>query len=147
MAACDGAVGGEACVRVLIVEDEALLALEYELLLEELDCDPVGVAGDSVAALAMARALAPDLAIVDVNLQDGMTGADLGVAIGRDPGVPVLFVTSEASHVDLEAAGVLGALPKPFTSSGFAAAIGWARAHVTGGATGPKPVGVLSHLG
>jgi len=134
-------------LRVLIIEDEALLALEYELLLEELGCDPVGVAGDSVSALAMARELAPDLAVVDVNLQDGMTGADLGVAIAADPGVPVLFVTSEASHVDLDAERVLGALPKPFTSSGFAAAIDWARGRISGAAPTKCPAGVLTRLG
>ncbi|MGV2980578.1 response regulator [Camelimonas sp. ID_303_24] len=133
-------------MRVLIIEDEALLALEYELLLEELGCDPVGVAGDSVSALAMARELAPDLAVVDVNLQDGMTGADLGVAIAADPGVPVLFVTSEANHVDLGAERVLGALPKPFTSAGFAAAIDWARSHIIGATPAPRPVGLLTRL-
>lgn len=131
-------------MRVLIVEDEALLALEYELLLEELGCDPVGVAVDSLAAHDLARALMPDLAIVDVNLMDGMTGADLGVAIAADPGVPVLFVTSEASHVDLNAPGVLGALPKPFTSATFAAVMQWARDSILGAPPPAAPSGVLT---
>lgn len=132
-------------LRVLIVEDEALLALEYELLLEDLGCIAVGVAGDAVSALAMARTLQPDLALVDVNLHDGMTGGELGRRIATDLEVAVLYVTSEAGHVDLKPVKVLGSLPKPFTSAGFAAAIEWARSLVAGRCGLPAPAGVLTN--
>lgn len=131
-------------VRVLIIEDEALLALEYEMLLEDIGCEPIGVARDSVSALAMARDMRPDLALVDVNLLDGMTGADAGVAIAAHLGVAVLFVTSEARHVDLSTVNVLGSLPKPFTSTTFLAAINWARDVVSGRSVAGPPAGVLS---
>lgn len=130
-------------MRVLIIEDEALLALEYELLLEDVGCEPVGIARDSVAALAMARALRPDLALVDVNLLDGMTGGMAGKVIASELGVLVLFVTSEAGHVDLATLNVLGSLPKPFTSATFSAAINWAREVLAGQSLAGPPIGVL----
>ena len=61
-------------LRVLIVEDEALVAAELEWLVLDAGHEPVGsaVAGDEAAALA--GATQPDLALVDVNLGDGPTG-------------------------------------------------------------------------
>lgn len=131
-------------MRVLIIEDEAILALEYEILLEDLGCEPVGVAHDSATALRMAAALRPDLALVDINLLDGMTGGDVGQALARDNGVAVLYVTSEARHVDLRPDGVLGSLAKPFTAKVFAEAINWAREVVAGDRAAPAPAGVIT---
>ena len=63
-------------LEVLIVEDEVLLATELEYLLQELGCHTVGMAMNSEEAVAMAEALNPDLALVDVHLEDGPTGVD-----------------------------------------------------------------------
>ena len=61
-------------LRVLIVEDEALVAAELEWLVIDAGHEAVGtaVAGDDACDLA--EALRPDLALVDVNLVDGPTG-------------------------------------------------------------------------
>jgi len=61
-------------LRVIIVEDQALLAMELELVLGESGCDIVGCAMDQASAFAIAERERPDLALIDVNLLDGMTG-------------------------------------------------------------------------
>src|SRR4028119_774104 len=79
-------------LRVLIVEDEALLAMQVECLLLEAGHEPVGHALDSGEALTLARALSPDLALVDVHLRDGLTGVEVMRALTRDHGTAGVFV-------------------------------------------------------
>src|SRR3954470_17735143 len=59
---------------VLIVEDEMLLAIELEFLVREVGCHALGLAMSSDEAVALAKELKPDLALVDVHLSDGPTG-------------------------------------------------------------------------
>jgi CheY-like chemotaxis protein len=58
--------------RVLIVEDEALVAMLLEGLLEEHDCDVVGPCSTLQSALDVVRTQTFDLAVLDVNLRGMM---------------------------------------------------------------------------
>ncbi len=64
------------------MEDEALIALELECLLDDLGHVTVGVACNSSEAIAVGRATAPDVALVDIHLVDGPTGIEVA---GRSP--------------------------------------------------------------
>ena len=55
-------------LRVLVVEDEALIALDLCLVLEDLGCRPVGPAASVGAALDLLRGAFPDAALLDENL-------------------------------------------------------------------------------
>lgn len=55
-------------LKVMVVEDETIVALLLEQMLEELNCRVAGVAGQIAAAMAMARSLEVDVAILDMNL-------------------------------------------------------------------------------
>jgi len=57
--------------RVLVVEDEALVAMEFELLLEQQGCIVIGPAATVAAALRLVGSEAIDAALLDVNLPDG----------------------------------------------------------------------------
>lgn len=57
--------------RVLLVEDEALVAMEFELLLEQQGCIVVGPAATVAAALRLVGTETIDAALLDVNLPDG----------------------------------------------------------------------------
>jgi two-component system, response regulator PdtaR len=81
--------------RVLIVEDEVLLAWSLGEILSLIGCEVAGIAGTVNDALCLAENTKPDLAIVDVRLagqRDGIEGAEL---LRQQFGLPVIFVTGE----------------------------------------------------
>jgi DNA-binding response OmpR family regulator len=115
--------------RVLIVEDEFLVADDVKAALEDFGHEVVGIAADTAEALDAARTGRPDLALVDLNLSDGPTGGRLGLLLAQEHGVLVLFVTSEPSLAPIGAAGVLGVFAKPFACEQLAEAVGRFSAH------------------
>ena len=114
-------------LRVLIVEDEALVAAELEWLVVDAGHEPVGsaVAGDE--ALELAGAHRPELALVDVNLVDGPTGVQAARAL-VDSGVHVIFMTANPNQIPADFAGALGVLSKPYTPGAVGQALAYAAA-------------------
>lgn len=97
--------------RILIVEDEMLVAINLEATLHELGYEPVGIVPD----LATARRYFDeplDLALVDLNLRDGCTGPEIGAQLGAK-GVTVLFVTANPGLLGEGIAGTIGVITKP----------------------------------
>lgn len=78
-------------LRVLIVEDEAVVAMLLEDMVEELGHELAGTAGAFDAALDLARAAEADFAIIDVNL-NGERSYPIAEAL-RARGVPFAFAT------------------------------------------------------
>lgn len=99
--------------RILIIEDEALVAMELRFVLEDLGHDVIGVTATAKAARDIARENDVDLALVDIHLSDGATGIDLGRELGQDMGVSVLFMTANPGMVRNGVAGTIGVLSKP----------------------------------
>lgn len=81
-------------VRVLVLEDEALIALTLMDTLRELGCTIVGPASSAPAALDRLEQVTPDLAILDVNL-GGSSSAPVAKAL-RARGVPFVYCTGYA---------------------------------------------------
>jgi two-component SAPR family response regulator len=77
--------------RVMIVEDEMLVAMELEDLLIEQGCAVVGPAPSAARALALLDEELPDIAVLDVNL-NGQTAMPV-VAVLRAQGVPFVLAT------------------------------------------------------
>lgn len=98
--------------RILIVEDEALVAMELGLLIEEMGHEVAGFATDSRMALDQARSNGVDLALVDVHLADGPTGPEVGRKLA-DQGVSVLFITGNPTMINGAAHCAVGVLAKP----------------------------------
>lgn len=78
--------------RVLIVEDEALLAQTLCDLLLEAGCEPVGPAANVAIALSLIEKSTIDAAILDVRLMDEMSFA-VAYAL-RARGIPLMFLTA-----------------------------------------------------
>lgn len=97
--------------RILIVEDEMLVAMEMESILEDAGHEPVGIAPDLATAETYFDETL-DLALVDLNLRDGLTGPQIGQRLG-DRGVPVLFVTANPRLLGDGIAGTIGVITKP----------------------------------
>lgn len=103
--------------RVLVVEDEMLLALDLEEGLNDAGCDVVGPAGNLRTALALARSETIDAAILDVNL-GGESVFPVAQALAARR-VPFLFATAYAGADELYPGDVRQAprLAKPYTIS------------------------------
>ena len=110
--------------KILVVEDEIFVAAEIQHVIEEMGFTPIGIAADERSALALA-ALA-DVALVDLNLQDGPTGARIGQTLAQAHGVTVLFMTANPSQLGDGVPGTMGVLPKPVTDRDLRAAVAYA---------------------
>jgi DNA-binding response OmpR family regulator len=116
---------------ILIVEDEILVALEMECILEERGYHVVGIAADLVDALAFADG-SIDLALVDLNLRDGLTGPEIGKRLANEHKANVLFVTANPRLLGDGIAGTVGVLTKPTDEASLTAAVAFALARSSG---------------
>lgn len=82
-------------LRVLIVEDEGIIALDMQDLIEAAGGVVAGMARSGVDAVEAVRAVHPDVVLMDVKLQGGMDGIEAAEIItrGAEP-CPVIFVTA-----------------------------------------------------
>ena len=63
-------------MRVLIVEDEALIAMDLAMLVAELGHDVCAIAASAAAAITQAAAHDPDVVLMDIRLSQGSSGID-----------------------------------------------------------------------
>ena len=110
-------------LKVLIVEDEVLLAVELEYLVSAIGAETVGHAMTSPEAVELAEKTHPDLALVDVHLADGPTGVDAAREMTRHCGAIVLFITANLKRLPNDFAGACGVMSKPYSEHGVREAI------------------------
>lgn len=126
-------------LRVLIVEDEAILGLEIELVLREQGHTVVGLAMDMPTALELGASERPDLALVDLNLRDGPTGPQIARRLVGEHGVNVIFLTANPELIPEGFAGALGAMSKPFDDRALASIMAFAVRFIRGRTLMPSP--------
>jgi len=80
--------------RVLIIEDESVIALDLENLVTDLGHKCVGIAATKDEAIAKARTQKPGLVLADINLGEGGSGIDAVTEILHSFDIPVIFVTA-----------------------------------------------------
>ena len=83
-----------AAARVLIIEDEPIIALDIQELVERCGHSVVGIAATEQEAVEMARRDPPTLVLADINLGVGGDGATAVARILCHVSVPVIFVTA-----------------------------------------------------
>lgn len=110
-------------LKVLIVEDEALLAMELESLVEDAGHVTAGWATSLPEARALIDTVAADIAFVDLNLADGHTGPEVARYIARTRASMVVFLTANASRLPETFEGAIGVISKPYTMNGLLAAL------------------------
>jgi response regulator NasT len=121
---------GSETTRVLIAEDEALIRLDLKEMLEEEGYAVVAEVGDGQQAVEQARALRPDLVILDIQMPvlDGLSAAEQ-IASARVAPVIVLTAFSQRELVErARDAGAMAYLVKPFSKNDLVPAIEVARA-------------------
>ena len=128
--------------RILIIEDEVLVAMELRFVLEDLGHEVVGVAATAKAARDLVRETEVDLALVEIHLSDGATGIDLGRELGQEQGVTVLFMTANPGMVRNGVAGTIGVLSKPTDEQAVQTAVDYALRRRGGQSSVATPVGL-----
>jgi DNA-directed RNA polymerase specialized sigma24 family protein len=87
-------LAAEIATEVLIIEDEAFIAMDLEGLVESLGHRAVGVARTHKEAVALAHARRPGLILADIKLADGSSGLDAVNELLQSFEVPVIFITA-----------------------------------------------------
>jgi len=102
--------------RVLIVEDDCIIALDVEQELTAAGFEVRGGAASQAEALELAAELRPKLAVVDINLSPG-DGRIVARILHDRFETAVLFATSECSEIKrLNGTGASACLPKPYSA-------------------------------
>jgi PAS domain S-box-containing protein len=111
---------------ILIVEDEAVVALDLKMQLEDLGYRVVGIADDAEQAMRLAAQHKPSLALMDIQLKGAVDGVTVAGELRRHVDLPVIFLTSfsDAQTVRRAAATApYGYLTKPFQIKEVAAGV------------------------
>ncbi len=89
------------------------------------------MASSSVRDPDTLRDCAPQIAFVDIHLQDSPTGIDVGRMLA-EKGIRYIFVSRNIKKLPPDFAGALGAIEKPYTMNGMANALSYIDAVVRG---------------
>lgn len=116
-------------LSVLIIEDQALVAMELQFLTEDAGHNVVGWATDAAETHALLERGDVDLALVDIHLADGPTGTMLAETL-RERRVAVVFMTANAKRVPDDFVGAIGVIAKPYSANGVMAALAYLHAGV-----------------
>jgi CheY-like chemotaxis protein len=84
----------ENCGRVLIIEDESIIAMHLQTLVEDLGHTVIGVATTHAEAIATLQDELPDLILADIRLADGSSGVEAVKEILETHDLPVIFITA-----------------------------------------------------
>jgi CheY-like chemotaxis protein len=106
--------------RILVVEDDALVASYIRDVLEESGFAVLGIASSGPEALALIGAEPPHLALVDIRLAGPIDGIEVACEMRRRFGVPAIFLSGVDDPATMERAKTarpLGFLQKPFRPS------------------------------
>jgi diguanylate cyclase (GGDEF)-like protein/PAS domain S-box-containing protein len=103
--------------KILVVEDESIVAMDIQDRLESLGYDVPATVATGERAVEKAGTLRPDLVLMDIQLQGDMDGVQAADEIRRRFGIPVVFLTANADDATIQRAKVtepFGYIIKPF---------------------------------
>jgi len=88
------AIDAQLAARVMIIEDEPIIALHLKRIVESLDHEVTGIVRTREEAVRHASEAQPELILADISLADGSSGIDAVRDILADQSVPVIFITA-----------------------------------------------------
>lgn len=129
-------------LRFLIVEDEALLAFDIAMMIEDAGHTVVAEAASLSEVQALRPDLSPNIAFVDVQLAEGSNGIDVCAHIRRHwNNAVIIFVTANPKKIPDDYAGGHGVLSKPFSRSSLMSAL----RYIEEGICNPPPSSMKPH--
>ena len=112
-------------VRLLIVEDELLVAEDLRITLQNMGHEVVGMAASGPEAVQKAASTCPEVILMDVRLHGPMDGVEAARRIRSQADIPIIYVTAHATVLaSVEMGGRCTRLGKPFSPAQLKAAIG-----------------------
>lgn len=112
--------------KIMIVEDEAIVALQIKDDLEVMGYTVAGIYASGEEALSAIALAAPELILLDIRLQGAMDGIETAACIARNFDIPVIFLTAHSEEAIVERATATrpyGYLLKPVNSQELQIAI------------------------
>lgn len=119
-------------IRILVVEDEALIAEEIRDRLQSLGADVVAIVDTATDALQAAADHQPDIALMDIRLKGKRDGIEAAAELYSSYQVPSVFLTAYSDHETIARVtrlGQFGYLTKPFRDHDLAATVSLAHQH------------------
>ena len=101
-------------MRVLIVEDEPLIAMSLAAELRLAGHEVLGPSGDAAEALCLAGEQEAELALIDTGLNSSMDAVELARMLRAQCDVATLFLTTEPTYFHEHADAALGMIALPF---------------------------------
>jgi DNA-binding NarL/FixJ family response regulator len=112
--------------KVLIVEDEGVVAKNLELRMKKLGYEVVAVVNSGEAAITAAAERRPDVVLMDIYLAGRLTGVEAARRIWEQLQIPIVYITAFADLETLnevKTTEAYGYVMKPFQSEAIHAAI------------------------
>lgn len=114
-------------LRIVITEDDAIIALDIERQVAAMGHTVVGVAATAEEALRIVEERQPDLVLLDIRLKGAVDGIAVAEEIQRRFSTPIIFITAYSDKSVIERARAVqpqGYLVKPIRKEDLAEAIG-----------------------
>ena len=104
-------------IRVLIIEDEPIIAAKIEAALNNIDFEIAGIAYTREHAVRLLSNTYPDAVLVDINIEGHFEGLEIGALINEKYKIPFVYLTAHADRDTLSKAKLTnpsGYIVKPF---------------------------------
>lgn len=105
-------------MRVLIAEDEALVAMDLKMTLNEIGYSVIGISSSGEETIQLTIEQKPDIILMDVRLRGAVSGLQAAEKIQEDYAVPILFITAatdKSTLQEIDNSKINALLSKPFS--------------------------------
>ncbi|TPG16430.1 response regulator [Sphingomonas koreensis] len=132
------AVQDQKTETLMIVEDEAMVAIALRDELQDSGYKVVDLTDRQDEALEVARAEKPQLALVNICLAGRDDGIELSEQL-KAMGIPVLLISGQASRASSAKTVAIGSMPKPYDAAEMVLAVAYLLARLSGDGSLPRP--------
>ncbi|OGC10417.1 two-component system response regulator [candidate division KSB1 bacterium RBG_16_48_16] len=104
-------------VKILVVEDENIVAMDIKCMLMKLGYDVLGVVSNGEHAVKQAEIMSPDLILMDIIIKGSIDGIEAACRIRTKFKIPIIFLTAHSDQKTRQRAKMAepnGYLLKPF---------------------------------
>jgi DNA-binding response OmpR family regulator len=126
-------------MKILIVEDNALVAMDLEQQLLFAGHEVIGIASTVAEAIEVARNTDGDLALMDVSLADGSSGVDAARLLKNRYNIPSVYITADLPGSPEVRLYGIGHLSKPFDEGELLRSVSFIRSMMRGDTDQPQP--------